>query len=523
MGQHQLPLGPLPHSNTRMKILYIILGLCFSGYAYSATINAVSPARADVETAYTAASNGDTILIPSGTATWETRLVIEKSITLQGAGIGQTIIRDGVTNPAAEQLMQWTLVASNTSRLTGIEFNDNGRPAGQPYIITFQGSNTNGSQLRVDHCKFDNLKGFALVPEDIIGVIDNNYFTNNTGIPIYVFHRNWNGYALASGSWAAASGFGTSQFLFIENNTFIAGSSMAAFDCYAGARVVFRYNTCSKAFLEVHGTDSSGIWRGGRAFEVYNNTFSDETVGDYIINGRSGVFLVHNNFVTNNAAGALHLAYYRAAYPFSPWGPMDGTNAWDVNDAGNPFATPTAVSGTASGGAYSYPTVTVSGAGWAVNQWKGYVVKKLSPDVATQKASFILENTSDAITYYPTFTGATMLFTNGNTFEINRVTQAMDQPGRSQGTILPSEDPPVIPVGWNDQITDPCYSWNNTNAEGGGLDFSSGYEGLIRENEHYFNETPAPGYATYTYPHPLRGTTPPVATFGTGTFGKGTW
>ena len=379
------------------------------------------------------------------------------------------------------------------------------------------GSNTNGSTMRIDHCKFDHLIGFAVTPSDMIGVIDHNTFLFSPGnIPIYAFHKNWNNLGpFAGGSWQDSSHFGTSQFLFIEDNTFVADSPYAAFDCYGGARVVFRYNNLTRAHCEIHGTEC-GIFRGGRAFEIYNNTFVGPTLGDYIINGRSGVFVVHDNQSTGITGPKLQLVDYRGPQSDAPWLQADGTSPWDVNDVadhtGNGFggganglyASYTAASGTSNGGSYGFPTVTVSGSPWTVNQWQGYSIHKTSPETSQQKNSYILENSANSITYLPSLNYANMSFTNGDTFTIYKVIQGMDQPGRSGGSLVPQVDPPTPPSGWNDQITDPCYEWNNTKTEGGSFDFtSSPYDSLIRVNEHFFNGTQAPGYTPYTYPHPL--------------------
>src|SRR3954471_1186711 len=81
-------------------------------------------------------------------------------ITIQGAGVGVTIIKDAVQSG---KLVQWSLAPGFTSRLTGIEFQDGGRttainaPRG---ILHVDGSNTNGSTFRMDHCKWNgNLNG----------------------------------------------------------------------------------------------------------------------------------------------------------------------------------------------------------------------------------------------------------------------------------------------------------------------------------------------------------------------------
>src|SRR5215218_1378957 len=67
------------------------------GHTEAAVIHARSASYVDVAAAVTLAANGDTVAVPAGTATWNTTLIINKAITLQGAGIGQTVILDGLT------------------------------------------------------------------------------------------------------------------------------------------------------------------------------------------------------------------------------------------------------------------------------------------------------------------------------------------------------------------------------------------------------------------------------------------
>src|SRR5258708_38045434 len=91
-----------------------IMVLTFFGQLEAAVIIATSVSRADVGAAVASAANGDTVAIPAGKATWTNVLIIAKAITLQGAGIGQTIIQDGVTSGP---MMTWTLIAAFQSRL----------------------------------------------------------------------------------------------------------------------------------------------------------------------------------------------------------------------------------------------------------------------------------------------------------------------------------------------------------------------------------------------------------------------
>ena len=71
------------------------------------------------------------------------------------------------------------------------------------------------------------------------------------------------------------NGLGSSQFLFIEDNIFTTTKpDHAMADAYAGARFVVRHNTIFNGIISNHGTESTGRARGGRAVEVYNNTFT---------------------------------------------------------------------------------------------------------------------------------------------------------------------------------------------------------------------------------------------------------
>ncbi len=358
-----------------MKSLLTYLFLLFALNVQAATHTAASASRADVGTAYTACSDGDILAIPSGTATWTTILNITKAIVLQGNGVGNTIIKDGVTSGA---LMTWTLVAGQPSRMTGIEFSNDGRIS-QSFsgIISFTGLNNDSSTIRVDNCKFDHLNGLVMDFQSVVGVVDNNVaLYTPTSRLANVYGTNWNGGTYAASSWTDTDHFGTSQSLYFENNTLTYDSATyyAHIDSWAGGRWVARYNTIVRGWLECHGTDSAGRLRGARAVEIYSNTFAGDDVHPYVVNMRSGAGLIYNNVATAYALGAvLELSNYRNSMSFTPWQGADGTNQWDSNTGGGPFgASPfTVSSGTGL-------TVTVTGAGWSTNQWAGYSLKKTS-------------------------------------------------------------------------------------------------------------------------------------------------
>ena len=481
---------------TGTLLLALFLGVCFASHC-EATVYYSDGTAASVQSMHNnQAQNGDTITLPAGTFTWSTGVNLSKAITLQGAGVGVTIVKDGVQSG---QLIAWSLAAGLPSRLTGIEFQDGGRsttadaPGG---ILRVDGSNTDGSSFRWDHCKWNDLNGYPVF-DTVLGVIDHNSFVKtHRHLTIYIYGTSWNGKSYGDGSWAAPTNFGSSDFLFFEDNDFTNNNTVFfefVTDALAGARFVVRHNTIFNGQVTDHGTESGGRIRGSRAMEVYNNTYTGTNLANFVGGSRSSRVLFHDNNISgywNNPI--FSLGNWRNFYPFQPWGGADGTNAWDVNEP-NAFFTGTAARNS------SGTSVTVSGANWATNQWAGYTIRRTSNKCNSNSITFasIQSNTSNMISYtdngaYPT---PPLAFCAGDTLEIRKVDHAIDQPGRAGGSLI-TGDTPVRPSGWNDQVTEPCYAWNN------GAAIFNGGPG-VRANVHYFNNTPMPGYTPYAYPHPL--------------------
>src|SRR5262245_43035024 len=225
------------------------------------------------------AIDGDTITLPSGTLTWTSGVSITKAITLQGAGAGQTILRAGVQEP---QLIRVNLVAGRLTRTTGVEIQRGGRESSgiaPGSRIHVEGYDAEGSKLHFDHGAWILVNG-DLVCDTVIRVIDHNVWTqnqNNGEIIIYGSHWNEPGGRYGDGSWAGPTNFGSSQFLFIEDNTFnchLPPYVLPITDSYGGGRFVVRYNTIHDGMVGGHGTESTGRIRGVRAVEVYNNTYA---------------------------------------------------------------------------------------------------------------------------------------------------------------------------------------------------------------------------------------------------------
>src|SRR5215475_702792 len=132
----------------------------WNGFSALGTVYHSDGSAASVQALHDQILNGDTITIPAGTFTWRTRVTITKAITLQGAGVASSILKDAVNGT---QLIRVGLVANNLTRITGIEFQDGGRSINElGGIIQITGSNTNGSKFRMDHCKINDLNGMIV-------------------------------------------------------------------------------------------------------------------------------------------------------------------------------------------------------------------------------------------------------------------------------------------------------------------------------------------------------------------------
>ena len=488
----------------------------------AATINAASPSLANVATAVSSARDGDTVLIPAGTAIWTTGLSIKKAITLQGNGIGSTIIKDGIPN--GTRLLSFTLVSGKPSRLTGIEFQNGGAAKhsnGVTGFVNAPGVNPlNGQTMRIDHCKFNGLNGNMLI-NSVIGVFDHNVIITNGGGYIAVWNSYWGGATTLFGdkSWTSPINFGGPDFFFIEDNEYIgtAVSTRSMTDGYAGARFVVRHNTITDGLVTNHGLDSSGRIRGGVAMEIYNNTFTQTSVkkGNYVGGSRGGVAIFHDNTISGYSTQPVFpLATFRTFMP--AWGGATGRNPWDKNAPGGPFYSSTAAA------VSSNLTVTVLGSpGWTTNQWAGYSVIRTTNLGGANDHGFseIVSNTANSLTYHDCSSfGNALSFAKGDSLQIWKVSQAMDMPGVSGGalvTIGGSLSPlPSPPSGWNNQVVTPCYSWNNINLSNNNahVNFgtSAGDAAIVVRGTHYFVDTKMPGYTPYTYPHPLTtGIAPP--------------
>jgi hypothetical protein len=484
-----------------------------------AIISAASPALADVQAAVSAATDGDTVSVPAGTAHWASGLTITKGITLLGAtscdtstALGtandQTIILDDNTTTTVypNTILNATLTQNQVFRLSGITFR-----GGTGNLVNAAGIQVGGiapgasgtGSFRIDHCDFDSLDRNTDVQVTgwLYGVIDHCIFHAATAVVgVRVWHDAWGGGTnqYGDGSWAEDPYFGSYQFVFLEDNCFnnsTTNGDDGGTDAKNGARVVIRHNFFNNAVPTTHGTEAQRP-RGTRVEEIYNNivNYTFNYPGNQL---RSGALLVHDNTYTGLVHGVITLQPYRAFQNFgSPYFGATGNNSWDSNDTHGAYAT-----GTHTGSNNSL-TVVDQNANWTANQW-------VSPGVAyevvnnrTGLNSFATSNTNNTLTLAQN-SSQYVYFNTGDGYTIYKLLVALDQPGRGKGDLLSGASPTPA---WPNNALEPVYGWNNTVQNPNYPDPSGGYitgRGSLLQGRDYYNGVSMPGYTPYTYPHPL--------------------
>lgn len=325
--------------------LLLILTLLFVGAVRAATINVASPPTlANAQTAYNAASTGDTIVFPlNGASTWGAGLAIGKAVTIVGNG---TTLTAGATLNTGF-LYGTGFTSSSLTRITGFNFNlVNFNAAGAGVVF----ANITNSNLRIDHNSFSY--GYeSLQVGGCKGVVDHNSFTNC----LKAIGFTAGSVAQANASWVSMDA-GTSDALFIEDNSFVYNASypgtyvQESIGTENGGKLVVRYNTWNSTALPLsigtiipvitHGSAAGGVangyWqqgtgarRGQSVVEIYNNTVTGARV-DFLCQLRGSANLVHDNTLDTTAFNPRVLVYEEEQYESSNWNPL--RTAWPAED-----------------------------------------------------------------------------------------------------------------------------------------------------------------------------------------------
>jgi len=289
---------------TRIVFAFLAgMGFCAAG-GRAATINAPSCSYADVVAAVATAQSGDTVVVPVGSAIWSRPLEITKGITLQGAGIGRTIIISTISDqyggliryaPASPAL-------NEAFRVTGFTLDANNASNG---IYLTNSTESVLNRVRIDNNRIlnpgGNNAGRGIVfYGSIFGVVDHNIIESGS-------RKAVDAYGINDVQWRTLSQtFGTADCIYYENNTFIGSNTFHS--AGHGGRYVSRYNTytCTDANLypvfDMHG-NQPGMLYATMVAEIYGNTINLGARNAGLFDQRGGQALIFNNTV--NTTGSV--------------------------------------------------------------------------------------------------------------------------------------------------------------------------------------------------------------------------
>ncbi len=292
-----------------------------------------------------AAKDGDTVQLPAGTAVWARgwntgHWAKMKAVTIQGAGIDKTVIRDATSRAAGDEPFVINGVEGKPFRITGITFDGTGLPDAGVWAgeIVIGG---NCKNFRVDHCKFLNMDRMMTIQGDTYGLIDHCYF--------HALKKNRLAQTIMYQGSGAANyrkplSLGSAEALYFEdneahfspevvnptgNNPWIVPSN--------GARAVIRHNKIINSQLEIYRPGMSLGLYGCQSVEIYDNSFSAVGLNRYrpqcFITIGAGVAIVFNNAVTGTTYNCrqIELRNERAWRDLPGFPKADGKNSMDGN------------------------------------------------------------------------------------------------------------------------------------------------------------------------------------------------
>lgn len=350
-------------------ILLLLTNTLFGQNAPTKIIKVASPGndkdiQPAIQEAVNSAVKGDVIELPAGRFIVNKSVVVTKFISIRGAGMDKTVLYRSESTPDAtlgtntlwRGIFRFNI---NSTLKSGIVISDIGLKSKTPSLIKGDGLSVaedigieivNCIDFVITRCKFEYFGngGVSITHDDSLvgGLICKNVFNHN----VKGFDGLGLGYGVviygANKKWLTKARFGTSNFIFVEDNTFdYHRHSIAAGGC---ALYVFRNNTVKNntAANASHAIDAheARLVKGGnyystRAIEVYKNSiintkFKDGTSnvanGTLIVLGkdvdwltecairtRGGEAMIHDNYIEGYRFGVGLVTPNENAYPFS--------------------------------------------------------------------------------------------------------------------------------------------------------------------------------------------------------------
>ncbi len=272
------------------------------------TIVANSVSQSDVKAALAVAVSGDTVIIPSGSATWTSAtgaVGVGEGVTLQGSGVDVTIITVGSDSGPYTTGICYLNGANSTVK----DFTVNGSGGARSVFIA------QASNFRISNIKYNGVagEGYFCYGANVYGLIDSCNITGGGGDSELIFTRG------PSDSWDTPTTLGTDDAIYIEDCTF--GGSGYVCDFNSDSRGVVRYCTIDGRFkIDAHGLASNTPATSARLLEAYRNTYisSEQYYAAFDIRGGTGITF-DNRITTKDWWGYVWFIYQeygaRAQWP----------------------------------------------------------------------------------------------------------------------------------------------------------------------------------------------------------------
>ncbi len=290
----------------------------------SNVITAASPSYSDVAAAIAAASAGDTVIVPAGSATWSSHLVITKPISLIGAGQGQTNITSsyagsGGTGSADNWLISYVPSSpanDGAFRLSGFSINCANLCGALGLFNTSVAYPQ--TKVRIDHMTTTNARNSCIVYGPIYGVMDNCNLSQSAGVffnfLFYSLDTIWTNHTFK---------LGTPNNFYVEDCILNCGlSDGGCTNGGFGQRYVIRHSTINAqghlmSCWDAHGNMGPGNGWSTQGIELYENTINAGNFMVIVFDHRGGRAAVWGNSLYNTVSAGYQIReeYYDSGNP----------------------------------------------------------------------------------------------------------------------------------------------------------------------------------------------------------------
>ncbi len=453
----------LVHSCTVLTIALFYFPIA----AWATTWVSATANESDVKAAISRASAGDLVIITNtpNPAIWSSTVYFT-NISICGTGTNT------IEATANINLLFGYNTGSGVCSVSNICLNGDGQDSDE-YLLTLDKGIWHGTGFVLTNME----SGLQVL--NVMGCFDHFqiWSDDGAGSSIEIWAPGIDGYG--DQAWANSVPYGTTNIGPYFENGFLSSiasdagnfsGGLSSIDVNWGGAAVIRYVDFTNVAIQLHGNDTTGRGRSGRAVEVYDDIFTEpaRVNQDPFCSWRGGSGVLFSNTLIN-ALQLANLVDYRVngfnpgADSGSPFGSANGLNSWDSN---NPSVQ---ASGTATSGSASKVLVD-SSQSWTVNQFAaGYVLQDVTKG-GTNDGDFALitSNSSDAIyCNNESKNGDYIDPSSGDRYAVYRVYSTLDMPGIGSGQLLTNNPPTNAVIGgtkWPFEAFEPIYAWGNSNA-----------------------------------------------------------